>query len=175
MLKKAIEVSLPNQVQFESVQLLNISIPQAKYDSKLSKRITKEPLKDSDTSMDEELVFYYQKAKRIEQEEKEIEEFINNDEFFEIQQKFNLLIPESFKDRYRNNEIDNEEFEFLPIHEFYIQNEYSDRVPETYKSLIVAENGCGDSLGLILEKEDDLKLKENLYEYNHETGEVEEY
>ena len=61
--KKAIESSLPNQVQFDSVQLLNISISQSKYDSKSSQRITIERLKDSDSSMDEELVFYYQKAK----------------------------------------------------------------------------------------------------------------
>jgi hypothetical protein len=173
--KKAIEDSLPNQVQFDSVQLLNISIPQPEYDSKSFERRNTATVIDSEPSLDEELVFYYQKAKRIVQEEKEIGGFINNDEFLDIQQKFNVLIPESFKQRYRNNEIDSEEFEFLPIQEFYIQNEYADRVPETYKSLIVAENGCGDSLGLILEKEDDFKLRENLYEYNHETGEVEEY
>jgi hypothetical protein len=173
--KKAIESSLPDQVQFDSAQLLNISISQSKYDSKSTQRITIDPFKDSDSSMDEELLFYYQKAKRIEQEDKEIELFIEDDEFIGIQQKFNLFIPESFKHRYRINEIDKEEYEFLPIDEFYVQNEYTDRVPETYKSLIVAENGCGDSLGLILEKDDDYKLKETLYEYNHETGEVEEY
>lgn len=173
--KKAIEDSLPNQVQFNSVQLLNIGIPQPEYDSKSFEGRNTVSVIDSEPSMDEELVFYYQKAKRIEKEEKEIGGYINNDEFLDIQQKFNILIPELFKHRYRRNEIDNEEYEFLPINEFYVQNEYADRVPETYKSLIVAENGCGDSLGLILEKEDDFKLKENLYEFNHETGEVEEY
>jgi hypothetical protein len=174
--KEAIEKVLPNQVDFKSVQLLDIRIPQEIYDNKADKTEEKSiSIKESNTKLSEELVFYYEKKKRLEHEEYEPDLSIPDDEFYTIQKKLNIIIPDSFKSKYRNNQLDSEEFELLKLSEFYIQNEYSETVPETYKSLIVAENGLGDSLGLILKKDDDFKLRDELYEFNHETGEVEIY
>lgn len=173
---QAIEAALPNQVQFESAQLFNIKVPQAKYDAKLNSDEKQAiSLKDSKTTLSKELKYYFEKAKRLEQETMKRKLSIPADEFQDIQRKFNVILPESFKRKYRQHDIDTEEYDFLPISEFYVQNEYASRSPKTYKSLIVAENGCGDFLGLILKKENDFELKQELYEFNHETGEVEKY
>lgn len=174
--KTAIENALPNQVNFESVQTLNIKIPKEKYDNKKNgKALDSSIILNSNTKISEEFIYYSEKAIRLETKEIPFAAKIDEDEFHQKQIELNVILPESFKNRYRNNEIDTEEYEFLSISEFYIQNEYSDRIPESYKSIIVAENGCGDSLGLILQKQNDYKLREELYEFNHETGEIERY
>jgi len=172
--KNLIEDNLPNNVLFESVQLMNIKISQHIYDAKESAK-SEVVISDSEVQISEECNFFSDKAKRLENSDLKLNIKLIKDEFYQIQNKLNLVIPESFKVRYRNNNIDEEEYEFIDISEFYIQNEYSDSVPETYRSIIVAENGCGDSLGLILDKHDDYRLREELFEFNHETGEVEKY
>lgn len=174
--KIAIENALPNQVNFESVQTLNIKIPKEKYDNKENgATLNSSIIINSNTKISEEFIYYSEKAIRLEAKEVPFTTKINEDEFHQKQIELNVILPESFKNKYRNNDLDTEEFEFLSIIDFYTQNEYSDTIPETYKSIIVAENGCGDSLGLILQKENDYKLREELYEFNHETGEVEKY
>ncbi len=174
--KTAIENALPNQVNFESVQTLNIKIPKERYDNKKNRKaLNSSIILNSNTKISEEFIYYSEKAIRLETKEIPFSAKVDEDEFHQKQIELNVILPESFKHRYRNNEIDTEEYEFLSISEFYTQNEYSDRIPETYKSIIVAENGCGDSLGLILQRENDYKLREELYEFNHETGEVEKY
>ncbi len=174
--KTVIESALPNQVLFESVENLNIRIPQEKYDRKKNTSAFNETnIVNSNTEVSKEFAYYSDKAIRLESKEIPFTSSINEDEFQQKQIELNVILPESFKIRYRNNRIETEEYEFLAISDFYTENEYSDRIPETYKSIIVAENGCGDSLGLILQKDNDYMLKEELYEFNHETGEVEKY
>ncbi|MEO1258697.1 MAG: hypothetical protein AAFZ15_07860 [Bacteroidota bacterium] len=174
--KNAIENKLPNQVLFESAQAWNIKVPQEKYEKKKQSTIFNDAnIISSNIETTEEFTFYSNKLSRLEKEDKPFSAQIVNDEFQQKQIELNVILPESFKSRYRKNLISSEEFEFLTINEFYTQNEYSDRIPETYKSVIVAENGSGDALGLILLKNDDHRLREDLFEFNHETGEVEKY
>jgi hypothetical protein len=40
--------------------------------------------------------------------------------------------------------------------------------------VVIAENGIGDSINLILKKESDYHLQDRLFEFLHETGEYEE-
>ena len=173
--KKAMEDHLLNQVLFESVQHLNIRIPQENYDS--NEYVVRENMSIQDLGIEisEEFTFYSKKMDRLRTEDLPFSNEVPQDEFSEIQVKLNVIIPEAFKQKYRKNDIDPEEYEFIPVEEFYLENEYANRLPETYKSLMVADNGCGDALGLILEQSDDCQLRAELFEFNHETGEVEEY
>ena len=86
----------------------------------------------------------------------------------------NVLLPETFKNNYLNERLKIQGYTLLPISKFYAQCEYADRYPETYKSVAIAENGVGDSINLILEKDSDYKLRNVLFEFLHETGEYEE-
>lgn len=173
-LKNELEKFIPNQIGFRSAQLLKIEQEQELYNQMLNRKFDFEgkinPIKYTNASED---LYYFEKMHRLEETDTLFpNELQKNDEFKEIEQKLKVILPEKFKRNYRKRKID-EGYELLPISEFYIQNEYAERLPETYKSLIFAENGCGDSLGLILDKESDYKLKPQIYEFLHETGEVE--
>jgi len=175
MLKDALENELPGQIFFRSAQLINIKIKQEEYDRRrlqgveinLSNRVSFEvPL---------EVKYYYSKGVRLE----------NNDipltakslipgRFLSKELELNVIFPESFKLKFESKQINLPGYEILPIPEFYIQNAYADKYPETYKSVAIAENGVGDSINLILEKDSDYRLQNRLFEFFHETGEYQE-
>lgn len=117
--------------------------------------------------------FYRNKIKRLEESGKTFPaELPENDEFSSIEKKLEVIFPKEFKAYYLQNK-NTGGYKFLELSRFYPEDDYSARNPETYKSVIVAENGLGDALGLILEKESDFQLKPVFYEFRHETGEVE--
>ncbi len=178
--KKRFESLFPGQASFTSVQLLNIRMPQDKYDAKA--RETEPPISSGGLNYVEspEDRFYYDKKDRLDKIEVSVpEEFLSKDEFRSVEERFKVLLPYNFKnmywDNYSDDEEPEEEFYFLPLQYFYIQNGFSDKLPETYRALIVAENGCGDALGLILERNSDFRLQDQLFEFNHENGEIEKY
>lgn len=176
--KEAIESLVPRQVEFVSVQLHNIKIPQERYDAKRSRTSL-----DATVSIVSPIVgwspefqFYHDRAERLGREDQPFTFSVVEDEFLGVQQMLNVVLPESFKTIYRQKRLPTDEYEFLPISQFYRQEiAYADRMPQAYKSVVVAENGCGDSLGLLLEKDDDHRLRATLYEFLHETGEIEAY
>ena len=174
-LKDALEKNFPNQILFQSAQLLRIKIDDAKYESKrnlsintkLSSRLT---YKESEFDK-----FYFAKAERLERSEPSLSKSITQDDKFSKKEiELNVLFPEIFKTNYVNKKVKIMGYALLPISKFYLQNEYADRYPETYKSVAIAENGVGDSINLILEKDSDFKLQNRLFEFLHETGEYEE-
>ncbi len=172
-LKQALEIQLPNQVEFRSAQILKIEQCQDSYEL-LSERkydfSNVSPIKYTNAADD---LYFYEKMMRLDESDEKIPDgLIKNDEFTTKETELRVIIPDKFKRLYRKGNVD-ESYELLPIADFYLQNEYADRQPETYKSLIFAEDGCGDSLGLILDKKSDFKLKPQIYEFFHETGEVE--
>jgi hypothetical protein len=99
---------------------------------------------------------------------------LEDDSFKYIEIELNVLLPQIFKNNYLKNSIKIKDYNFLSISDFYIENEYSDRYPETYKSVVIAENGLGDTLNLILERNSDYKLQNKIFEFLHESGEYEE-
>jgi hypothetical protein len=174
-LKDALEKNFPNQISFKSAQLLNIHIDQSKYDykknlsinTKLSSRLT---YKES-----EEDKFYFAKVERLEKSDTAFDvSQTQNDKFSKKEVELNVLFPQVFKNNYLNKKLKIRGYTLLPISKFYSQSEYADRYPETYKSVVIAENGVGDSINLILEKDSDHKLQNRLFEFFHETGEYEE-
>ena len=173
-LKNELEKHLPSQISFRSAQLLYINIEQEQYDL-MSKReidLNGKVTRIKYTNASEDL-FYYNKMQRLKEVDSALpENSLKGDEFTNKEKELNIVLPEKFKRLFRKGNID-DKYELLSIDGFYIQNEFADRIPETYKSLIFAENSCGDSLGLILDKKSDYKLKPQIYEFLHETGEVE--
>lgn len=173
-LKQVLDKLLPKQMRFRSAQLLNISMDSGQYslkdqvDMKYHELI--KPIKYTNVSEDQ---FFFEKKNRLEYSEIVIDKKeYKDDEFKEVEQKLSILFPDKFKRIYRKQTIPTG-YNALVISEFYNENEYSNRQPETYKAIIFAENGCGDSLGLILDKKSDYKLKPQIFEFLHETGEVE--
>lgn len=169
-LKDTLEKYLPNQMVFKSAQNLNIEIPQIKYEEKASRefQFNLNPVK---YDLSEEMKFYISKQKRIKKEKKKIDEsLLPKDEFFDIQKKLNIILPEKFKNLYRNNKSLRNHYEYLKIEDFFIENDFSDTFPETYKTVFFAKQNNGDYLGLILEKDDDFKIQEQVFEFHHEIG-----
>jgi hypothetical protein len=170
--KDEIERLFPNQVEFSSAQLFNIHIPQEKYDNKTSRVIDEIRIQSHKIEIDKDLLFYIEKKARIEERIQPFNLKDNNDKFSKIEAKLEVVFPEEFKRDYIEEGEFDHGFQFLNISDFYINNEYSDRNPQTFNSVIFAENGIGDSLGLILKRESDYLLDNTVYEFYHETGEV---
>ena len=99
---------------------------------------------------------------------------LDNDKFGKKELELNVIFPKVFKDNYLKKRLQIEGYDLLPISKFYVQNEFSDKNPGTYKSVVIAENGVGDSVNLILERESDYQLQNRLFEFLHETGEYQE-
>ena len=128
----------------------------------------------------EEDNFYHRKKARLENHDPEFKRFkLFSDRISKTEKKLNIIFPPEFKDIYLRSKLTfkdgdlEEEYSWLSIEEFSIENSYSIRYPETYKSCLVASNGCGDYVALLLEKDDDYKLDKELVNFNHETGEIE--
>lgn len=173
-LKDTLEKYFPNQIRFRSAQLLNIKIDQVKYDLKANLTIN---IKQSSTNYktSEEDKYYFNKVERLENNDNPIDKNnLENDKFISKEIELNVVFPNIFKKNYTSKKIKIKGYTLLPISKFYIQNEYAGRYPETFKSVAVAENGVGDSINLILERDSDYLLNNKLFEFLHETGEYEE-
>jgi hypothetical protein len=174
-LKDILEKNFPNQILFKSAQLLKIKIDKAIYESKKNLSINTKLSSKLTYKESEDDKFYFAKSERLEASETPIDlSLTQNDKFSKKEIELNVLFPETFKNNYINKRLKIHGYTLLPISKFYLQSEYADRYPETYKSVAIAENGIGDSINLILEKESDCKLQNRLFEFFHETGEYEE-
>jgi hypothetical protein len=174
-LKNALEKNFPGQMAFKSAQLLNIKIEQRVYDDKVKQQINMKLSSKMNYNQSEEDKFYYAKAERLEREDPELDaSSLENDKFLKKEMELKVIFPKIFKNNYLNKAIRIKGYKLLPISKFYLQNEYADRHPETYKSVVIAENGVGDSINLILERDSDFMLQNRLFEFFHETGEYEE-
>ena len=173
-LKDTLEKYFPNQINFKSAQLMNIKIDQEKYDSKAYLSINVKQSSTNYKTSDEDN-FFYAKVDRLESNDNPIDkELLENDNFMSKAVELNIVFPKIFKNNYLTKNIKIQGYTVLSISKFYIQNEYADRYPETYKSVVIAENGVGDSINLILEQDSDFLLRNKLFEFFHETGEYEE-
>jgi hypothetical protein len=174
--KEAIESQYPGQVKFDSAQSLKISINQQVYHSK---RLTYKPGQHVTTGspigeLTEDESYFRGKKQRLEETSAKLERSLPNDLFRQIQIRLNVVIPDHFKIFYSNNKRLGA-YDLLPIDKFYIQDQFDKTYPESYKSLVVGENGVGDSIGLILEKQDDFMLQPVIFEFLHETADMEKY
>lgn len=174
-LKDALEKAFPGQILFKSAQLLNIRMDQDKYDAKASLSInTKRSSKTSFNQSDDDK-YYFGKMERLEKEEFRLKkEMTREDKFSKKELELNVLFPDIFKENYLGKRIRVRGYRLLPISKFYIQNDYAGRYPESYKSVVIAENGLGDSINLMLKRDSDYELQHRLFEFFHETGEYEE-
>jgi len=174
-LKDALEKNFPEQICFKSAQLLNISIDQIKYENKKNLSVNTKLSSKLTYKESEEDKFYFAKVERLDKLDTAFDvSETQGDKFSKKEVELNILFPQLFKNNYLNKRLKIEGYKLLPISKFYIQNKYADRYPETYKSVVIAENGVGDSINLILEKDSDYRLQNILFEFFHETGEYEE-
>jgi hypothetical protein len=174
-LKDALEKNFPNQICFRSAQLLNIKIDKTSYESKKNLSINTKLSSRLTCKESTEVKFYFAKAQRLETSDASFDvSLTHNDKFSKKEIELNVLFPENFKRNYLNKRLKISGYTLLPISKFYSQCEFADRYPETYKSVAIAENGVGDTINLILEKESDYKLQNRLFEFLHETAEYEE-
>lgn len=169
--KKQLEDKLPNQISFESAELHKIIINQNDYDNK---RLLKFDIAIQNLSIasSPEMAYYELKMQRLKNTKATVFPTSNyNDELAEFENKNGIHFPENFRELYSNG-LNSNEFTLLKTTDFYIEDQYEERYPETHRSVIIAENGCGDCLGLILKKESDYELDDTLIEFLHETGEI---
>lgn len=172
-LKNELESLLPDQMEFHSANKLKIKMEEDSYYSLSKRKFNIEsqiiPVTYKNSSKDN---FFYAKNERLEKSKIEVPEHLHENDLFAATEKaLKIIFPEKIK-KYYIKGIAGKEYEFLPVLSFYKQYEYADRQPETFGAIIFAENGSGDSLGLILEEKSDFVLHSQIYEFLHETGEV---
>ncbi|MBK6952006.1 MAG: hypothetical protein IPH24_08140 [Crocinitomicaceae bacterium] len=174
--KDVLEFYFPNTFEFTSAQLLNLKIEQSAYDLKAIKYSHIEvQLNPLTIKIGEEEQFYRDKMNRLKSAKIEIPEALfGDDDFSKIEKKLSVLFPDVFKSFLKMG-LKDEYYENLHPDQFFIIEDFASRNPQTYRAVIVAENGCGDYIGLILEKESDYKLQRIFFEFMHETGEVKKY
>jgi hypothetical protein len=173
-LKQALEKAFPNQMYFKSAQGLPIKIDQFTYDSKAVPDLA-ETVKSKTIYIPSEADLFFQaKMQRLESSGKTVTPEMTQDDAFRAKElELDVLFPESFKDKVLSKRLKIRGYKMLKPERYYIDNEYTGRNPETYKSVVIAENGHGDSINLLLEKDSDYLLSDTYYEFLHETGQVE--
>lgn len=170
-LKEALEKNFPGQILFRSAQLLNIKIDQTKYDDKKNRETATEPSSRLLYNESEDYKFFFAKRNRLENFDPPVTILEDKaDKFTKKESALNVLFTSTFKENFLNKKIKVRGFKMLAVSNFYTQNEWADRHPETYKSVVIAENGIGDSINLILEKDSDQMLQNRLFVFFHETG-----
>jgi hypothetical protein len=127
----------------------------------------------------EHLGYYDLKMQRLKNNDPPFKRFkLFSDRLSKAEERLNVIFKKQFREDYNKKKLIfkdgllTEEFNWLSIEDFFIENSYSDRYPESYKSCCVAGNGCGDYVALTLEKNDDYKLRMDYVVFNHETGEM---
>lgn len=173
--KQALESNFPNQINFRSAQLLNITTESNDEYEKKRSRTTAFSKKVEVFSVPQIEQHYIAKRDRLEQASLKVNSsLIPDDEFATIQKKLDVIIPDKIKRFLKSNSTIGE-YSLLTIDQFYEISEYSSTNPESVKAVGIGENGVGDAIGLLLEKDDDFRLQNVLYEFLHETGEVKKY
>ena len=125
------------------------------------------------------LGYYDMKMERLKNNDPPFRRFkLFSDRLSRAEDRLNVIFNKKFREDYNKKKLIlkdgllTEEFSWLREEDFFIENSYSDRYPESYKSCCVAGNGCGDYVALTLEKNDDYKLRMDYIVFNHETGEI---
>jgi hypothetical protein len=172
--RTCIQKLFPNQFLFESTHTLKIRIPQDIYDAKREPSYTLIELKKSVPKLSKEFVKQQEKIDRLKSGKTGKFLSVEADEFEAIQKKLRVVIPEKMKVYLRSTSKDFD-YKILPIDQYYLDVDFAEFEPKVYNSLIIAENGLGDLLGLILEKNSDFLLQETVYEFNHETGKIRKF
>lgn len=123
--------------------------------------------------------YYDLKMQRLKNNDPPFKRFkLFSDRLSKAEERLNVKFKKQFREDYNKKKLIfkdgllTEEFTWLSIEDFFIENSYSDRYPESYKSCCVAGNDCGDYVALTLEKNDDYKLRMDYIVFNHETGEI---
>jgi hypothetical protein len=126
-------------------------------------------------SVDKETAYYTAKKERLEIDDPVFDFDRLEPEATNIERKLNIVLRAHIRKKiFSGQTIKIGDYSFLP-EELYISSEYASRYPETYKSLVVAEGGGGDTLNLMLEKSDDHRLSSRLYLFLHESGEYQKF
>ncbi len=173
-LKQALEQAFPNQMYFKSAQALPIKIDQAAYDSKAVPDLTGSVGSKPIYIPSEADLFFLSKMQRLENSGKTVTPEMTQDDTFRAKElELDVIFPESFKDKILSKRLKIRGYKMLKPERYYIENGYTGKTPESYKSVVIAENGYGDSINLLLEKGSDYLLEDTYYEFLHETGQVE--
>lgn len=96
----------------------------------------------------------------------------------EIEIKGNIVFPKEYRKYLLSGNHPKlgpkfKDYEFLPIDRLeQIGKDWYQNTPQTYRAVLIAENGYGDYLGLLMEEDSTFKLSNVLYQFEHETGEV---
>jgi hypothetical protein len=96
--------------------------------------------------------------------------------------ELNILFPKKYREHLLQNampKLFGEYFKALKLPEIVSlgtqKGYWQETTPEAVKSIGIANDGCGEYLGFILENDSDMQLNDTLYQFNHESGTIEVY
>lgn len=174
--KNTLEKELPNIWEFKSLQKNQIHIDQSEYDQKeITYNSLSFALKPFIFQKKKEHQFFLDKMERLSQTKIEVNEsLLIKDEFYQISKKLSVIFSKTLKKRILVP-LRLVDYDIRDINGFESNDFYFEEHPEAYKSIQIGDNGCGDSIGLMLKKNSDFELQNKLFEFLHEAGEIREY
>ncbi|HEY9047217.1 MAG TPA: hypothetical protein VIN08_15030 [Ohtaekwangia sp.] len=98
---------------------------------------------------------------------------LHNDSFSLKEQELKVIFPQRIKDLITTKRLKIYDYTLLETDRFYMDNSMSHRFPQTYKSVVIAENDLNDTVNLILCEESDYILGDQLYEFQHAIQQIE--
>lgn len=124
--------------------------------------------------------FYELKLIRLYSSEAKRPEIRTANTIQELEAISGTVFPDAFKKDYKSDEViivstDNglREFSYLPVRELSTDHDFYHSHPKTYRAYLIAKDGGGDYIALLLHRDSDFKLSEDLYLFDHENGEIE--
>lgn len=103
---------------------------------------------------------------------------IQEKELIEKELEWNVIIPEEYRQYLLSKERPNlgkefNEYDFFGIGEIeQVTKDWHKNIPQTCRALLIAGNGLGDYLGLLVEENSEFKLSNTVYKFEHEIGEL---
>jgi hypothetical protein len=83
------------------------------------------------------------------------------------------IFPEGFETFHRRHcGKTYDAFTFMSASLFHVITGYESSHPETYGAVAVASDGCGDYLALLLKRDSDCELDDELYVFEHDSGTI---
>lgn len=94
----------------------------------------------------------------------------------ELEIKWNVIVPSEYRKYLVSNQNPKlgyqfRDYNFLPIERLeLVGKEWYKHNPKLFRGLLIAENGLGDYLGLLMDANSNFKLSNTIYKFEHEMG-----
>jgi hypothetical protein len=136
------------------------------------------PPRSADDPRDDDYRFFEAKRARLEEAVRSLpaSQLAKKGALGQAQRRLAVVFPPGFERFHRSHRRKGlEAFSLLAAADFHEIKGFEVTAPETYGAVAFASDGCGDYLGLLLERDSDHQLGATVYHFQHDSGTVEPF